>query len=62
MTVETTHLLLRPWCEGDAVELQRLFSDPAVRDERSHGLIYRLQAGRIDEMSGVARPWPEGTR
>ena len=35
MTVETTHLLLRPWCEGDAVELQRLFSDPTVRGERS---------------------------
>jgi RimJ/RimL family protein N-acetyltransferase len=35
VTVETAHLLLRPWCDEDAVELQRLFSDPAVRGERS---------------------------
>jgi RimJ/RimL family protein N-acetyltransferase len=28
--VETRHLLLRPWREEDGIELQRLFSDPAV--------------------------------
>jgi RimJ/RimL family protein N-acetyltransferase len=32
---ETQHLLLRPWREEDGVELQRLFSDPAVRGGRN---------------------------
>jgi len=34
-TVETDRLVLRPWREDDGVELQRLFSDPAVRGGRS---------------------------
>lgn len=33
-TVETDRLLLRPWREEDALELQRLMSDPAVRGGR----------------------------
>jgi RimJ/RimL family protein N-acetyltransferase len=32
--VETDRLLLRPWREDDVVELQRLFSDAAVRGGR----------------------------
>ncbi len=32
---ETAHLLLRPWREDDAHEVQRLFADPAVRGSRS---------------------------
>jgi RimJ/RimL family protein N-acetyltransferase len=32
--VETDRLLLRPWREDDGVELQRLFSDDAVRGGR----------------------------
>ena len=35
VTVETERLLLRPWNEDDAVEAQRLFSDPAVRGGRT---------------------------
>jgi len=34
MTVETARLVLRPWREEDASELQRLFGDPAVRGQR----------------------------
>ena len=34
MNVETDRLLLRPWREDDGAELQRLFSDPAVRGGR----------------------------
>lgn len=33
--VETDRLLLRPWREEDGVELERLFSDPAVRGGRT---------------------------
>lgn len=33
-TVETEHLLLRPWVEEDRLELERLMADPAVRGER----------------------------
>jgi RimJ/RimL family protein N-acetyltransferase len=33
--VETDRLLLRPWREGDDLELQRLFSNPAVRGGRN---------------------------
>jgi RimJ/RimL family protein N-acetyltransferase len=33
--VETDRLLLRPWREEDSEELQRLFSDPAVRGGRN---------------------------
>ncbi len=32
--VETDRLLLRPWSEDDAVELQRLLADPAVQGGR----------------------------
>jgi RimJ/RimL family protein N-acetyltransferase len=34
-TVETAHLLLRPWREDDHTELERLLGDPAVRGLRS---------------------------
>lgn len=34
-TVETLRLLLRPWSEQDAAELQRLWSDPAVSGDRA---------------------------
>lgn len=34
-TVETDHLLLRPWRQEDGAELQRLFSDPEVRGGRN---------------------------
>ena len=34
-TVETTRLILRPWREEDGDELQRLWSDPAVRGGRT---------------------------
>ena len=34
MPVETERLLLRPWHEDDHPELERLLSDPAVRDGR----------------------------
>ena len=34
-TVETDHLLLKPWREEDGAELQRLFSDPDVRGGRN---------------------------
>ena len=33
--VETQRLVLRPWREEDGAELQKLFSDPAVRGLRS---------------------------
>jgi RimJ/RimL family protein N-acetyltransferase len=33
--VETDRLVLRPWREDDGAELQRLFTDPAVRGARS---------------------------
>jgi len=33
-TAETAHLLLRPWREEDGAELERLFTDPAVRGGR----------------------------
>jgi len=33
--VETDRLLLRPWGEEDRVELERLFSEPAVRGGRN---------------------------
>jgi RimJ/RimL family protein N-acetyltransferase len=33
--VQTERLLLRPWCEADGEELERLFSDPAVRGGRN---------------------------
>jgi len=33
--VETDQLLLRPWREEDGVELQRLWSDPAVKGGRN---------------------------
>jgi RimJ/RimL family protein N-acetyltransferase len=33
--METERLLLRPWREEDGTELQRLFSDPAVRGGRN---------------------------
>jgi ribosomal-protein-alanine N-acetyltransferase len=33
--VETEHLLLRPWESRDAAELERLFTDPAVRGGRN---------------------------
>jgi RimJ/RimL family protein N-acetyltransferase len=33
--VETARLILRPWREDDTEELQRLFSNPAVRDGRN---------------------------
>jgi RimJ/RimL family protein N-acetyltransferase len=36
-TVATQHLLLRPWGEPDRAELERLFSDPAVRGGRKFG-------------------------
>ncbi len=32
--METDRLFLRPWCEEDGAELQRLMTDPAVRGER----------------------------
>jgi RimJ/RimL family protein N-acetyltransferase len=32
--VATEHLILRPWRDEDGAELQRLFSDPAVRGGR----------------------------
>jgi len=35
LTTETDRLLLHPWREADGVELERLFSDPAVRGGRS---------------------------
>src|SRR6266545_2297096 len=34
-TFETARLVLRPWCEDDRFELERLFSDPAVRGGRA---------------------------
>ena len=34
-TVETKHLLLRPWREDDRAELERLFVDPAVAGGRN---------------------------
>ena len=33
--METDRLLLRPWCEEDAAELQRLFADADVRGGRN---------------------------
>jgi len=33
--VETARLILRPWREDDTEELQRLFSNPAVRGARN---------------------------
>jgi hypothetical protein len=38
-TAATQHLLLRPWGEPDRAELERLFSDPAVRGGRKFGPI-----------------------
>jgi RimJ/RimL family protein N-acetyltransferase len=50
--VETDRLLLRPWREDDGVELQRLFSDAAVRGGR------RLPPDRIARMAeGSLRQW-----
>jgi len=48
-TVETDHLFLRPWQEGDGVELERLFGDPAVRGGRNlpHERIARLAADSL---------------
>jgi RimJ/RimL family protein N-acetyltransferase len=34
-SAETQRMLLRPWCEADGAELQRLFGDPAVRGGRN---------------------------
>jgi hypothetical protein len=34
-TVETGHLLLRPWAEEDHIELERRLADPAVRGGRN---------------------------
>ena len=33
--IQTERLILRPWQEDDGPELERLFSDPAVRGERA---------------------------
>ena len=54
VTVETERLLLRPWNEDDAVEAQRLFSDPAVRGGRT---LFPERVARIglDELDD----WPE---
>jgi RimJ/RimL family protein N-acetyltransferase len=50
--VETNRLLLRPWGEGDGVELQRLFHDPAVRGGRN------LPPDRIARLAeGSLRQW-----
>jgi len=50
--VETNRLLLRPWREEDGVELQRLFSDPAVRGGRN------LPPDRIARLAeGSLRQW-----
>jgi len=34
-TVETEHLVLRPWVGEDRTELERLLADPAVRGGRN---------------------------
>ena len=34
-TVETVHLVLRPWVKEDRLELERLLADPAVRGGRN---------------------------
>lgn len=34
-TVETEHLVLRPWLAEDGLELERLLADPAVRSGRN---------------------------
>ena len=49
--VATDRLLLRPWREGDGVELQRLFSDAAVRGERHmpSARIARLHEGSLQQ-------------
>jgi len=50
--VETDQLLLRPWREEDGVELQRLWSDPAVRGGRN------LPPDRIARIAeGSLRRW-----
>jgi RimJ/RimL family protein N-acetyltransferase len=50
--VETERLLLRPWREEDSVELQRLFSDPAVKGRRN------LPPDRIARLAeGSLRQW-----
>jgi [ribosomal protein S5]-alanine N-acetyltransferase len=52
VTCVTERLLLRPWCEADAGELQRLFSDPAVRGERN------LPPDRVARLAeGSLRQW-----
>jgi RimJ/RimL family protein N-acetyltransferase len=51
-SVETDRLLLRPWCEDDGVELQRLFSDPAVVGGRN------LPPDRVTRLAdGSLRQW-----
>jgi RimJ/RimL family protein N-acetyltransferase len=50
--METERLVLRPWREEDGVELQHLFSDPAVRGLRS------LTPDRIARLAeGSVRQW-----
>jgi RimJ/RimL family protein N-acetyltransferase len=52
MAVETDQLILRLWREEDGVELQRLWSDPAVRGGRN------LPPDRIAEIAeGSLRQW-----
>ena len=49
---ETERLLLRPWCDEDGGELDRLFSDPAVRGNRN------LPPARIRAFAdGSLRQW-----
>jgi RimJ/RimL family protein N-acetyltransferase len=60
--VETNRLLLRPWREEDGVELQRLFSDPAVKggrnmppaiDRTTGSWIGRVGLDELDDWPGV---------
>jgi RimJ/RimL family protein N-acetyltransferase len=51
-TIETPHLMLRPWCADDLEELRRLFADPNVRAGR------HLPPERIIAMAGSSlRQW-----
>jgi RimJ/RimL family protein N-acetyltransferase len=51
-TVETEHLILRPWREEDLSELERRFSDPAVSGGRNFS---PARIGRLAEHS--LRQW-----
>jgi RimJ/RimL family protein N-acetyltransferase len=59
-SLETVRLVLRPWREEDAVDLQRLFGDPAVRGGRdmSPDRIARLAEGSVRQwhVNGFG-PW-----